>query len=207
MSLCVCLCVPTLKKNHHVLSEVKLKWIVLLNILLLTSTSQKCCYSDTGDNYFTTDFFLSVPPPLPPLSFLPPSKPFHSCRVLVLHKLPGGILNQSPATKGESLWLIAKRRRAHAAHRQTHREAEGGWSLRARKLTPLQKTWQHMRTRRRKGGGGSANLGEACIGHPSYSLSAHYLVINRGAVLKEGGINQLSRVNVLQPHYEPWVAL
>lgn len=56
-------------------------------------------------------------------------------------------------------------------------------------------------------GGGSANLGEACIGHPSYSLSAHYLVINRGAVLKEGGINQLSRVNVLQPHYEPWVAL
>lgn len=57
------------------------------------------------------------------------------------------------------------------------------------------------------GGGGSANLGEACIGHPSYSLSAHYFVINRGAVLKEGGINQLSWVNVLQPHYEPWVAL
>jgi len=26
-------------------------------------------------------------------------------------------------------------------------------------------------------------------------------------VLKEGGINQLSWVNVLQPHYEPWVAL
>lgn len=57
------------------------------------------------------------------------------------------------------------------------------------------------------GGGGSANLGEAGIGHPSSSLSAHYFVINRGAVLKEGGINQLSWVNVLPPHYEPWVAL
>lgn len=152
VSVCVRLCAPTLKTKHHVLSEVKLKWIVVLNILLLTSTSQKCCYSDTGDNYFTTDFFLSAPP-LPLLSFLPPSKPFHSCRVLVLHKLPGGILNQSPATKGESLWLIAKRRRAHAAHRQTHGQAEGGWSLRARKLTPLQKTWQHMRKRRRRKGG------------------------------------------------------
>lgn len=167
----------------------------------------ECCYGDTGDNYFSTDFFLSALPLLPPtpLSFLPPSKPFHSCWVLVLHKLPSGILNQSPATKGESLWLITERR-AHNAHRQTHGEAKGGWSLRARKLTPLQKTWPHMRKRKRRRRG-SANLGEACIGHPSYSLSAHYFVINRGAVLKEGGINQLSWVNVLQPHYEPWVAL
>lgn len=61
-----------------------------------------------------------------------------------------------------------------------------------------------------RGGGGSANLSmesESCISHPSYTLSAHYLVISRGMVLKEGGINQLSWVNVLQPHYEPWVAL
>lgn len=115
-------------------------------------------------------------------------------------------MNQSPATKGESLWLITELR-AHNAHRKTHREAKGGWSLRARKLTPLQKTWHHMRKRGGGGGGGgSANLGEACIGHPSYSLSAHYSAINRGEVLKEEGINQLSWVNVLQPHYEPWVA-
>jgi len=64
----------------------------------------ECCYSDTGDNYFTTDFFLSAFLSL----FLPSSKPFHSCRELVLHKLPSGILNQSPATKGESVWLITK---------------------------------------------------------------------------------------------------
>lgn len=87
-----------------------------------------------------------------------------------------------------------------------HIEDEGEEPL-SEELTPLQKTWQEE-----EGGGGvgSANLGmetESCISHPSCTLSAHYLVISRGMVLKEGRINQLSWVNVLQPHYEPWVAL
>lgn len=146
-----------------------------------------CCYSDAGDNYFTTDLFLSPllplslsPLPLLPLC-LPPPKPFHSCRELVLHKLPGGILNQSPATKGESVWLITEWCAQHAC-RQTHTEEEGEEPL-SEELTPLQKTWLWG------GRGGSANLNmesESCICHPSYTVSAHYVVISRGMDLKVG---------------------
>lgn len=49
-------------------------------------------------------------------------------------------------------------------------------------------------------GGTPASLdmeSESCISHPSHTLSPHYLVISRGMVLKEEGINQLSWVNVL----------
>lgn len=49
-------------------------------------------------------------------------------------------------------------------------------------------------------GGAPASLdmeSESCISHPSHTLSPHYLVISRGMVLKEEGINQLSWVNVL----------
>lgn len=87
----------------------------------------------------------------------------------------------------------------------THTEQEGEGPL-SEELTPLQKTWYEEEEEE----GRSANLNmesESCISHPSYTLSTHYLVISRGMVLKEGGINQLSWVNVLQPHYEPWVAL
>lgn len=118
-------------------------------------------------------------------------------------------MNQSPATKGESLWLITEWR-ACASHtdKRAGRMAEPA-------SEEADTTAENMAAREeedKEGEGfcgveGSANLCEACIGHPSYSLSAHYLVIKRGAVLKEGGINQLSQVNVLQPHYEPWVAL
>lgn len=172
----------------------------------------ECCYSDTRDNYFTTDFFLfAFFLSLSRSLFLPSSKPFHSCRELVLHKLPSGILNQSPATKGESVWLITERRAQHAC-RQTHTEQREGEGPLSKKLTLLQKTWkkEEGRRKRRRGRGRSANLDmrtEVCISHPSYTLSSHYLVISRAMVLKEGGINQLSWVNVLQPHYEPWVTL
>lgn len=97
----------------------------------------ECCYSDTRDNYFTTDFFLYA---LLSLSLLlPSSKPFRSCSELVLHKLPSGILNQSPATKGESVWLITEQCAQHACG-QTHTEREGEGPL-SEELTLLQKTW------------------------------------------------------------------
>lgn len=88
----------------------------------------ECCHSDTGDNYFTTDFFLYAL--LSPSLFLPSSKPFHSCRELVLHKLPRGILNQSPATKGESVWLITEQCTQHALQTNTHRARGRGASNR-----------------------------------------------------------------------------
>lgn len=165
------------KTFHSVLFEVKLKWIVLLNILLLTSTSQNVATvtleiiisPQISSSPLSSSSFSSS---LSPLSLLPPSKPFHSCWVLVLHKLPSGILNQSPATKGESLWLITERR-AHDTHRQTHEEAKGGWSLRARKLTPLQKTWHHMRKGGRWGGGDQPIWVKPVLATPA----THYLLI------------------------------
>ena len=143
----------------------------------------ECCYSDTGDNYFTTDFFLSAFLPLP-LPLHPPllslslfsaflrAPPSHSCRELVLHKLPRwNILNQSPATKGESVWLITKppsaRNNAHA--RRGGRE--GRWALWARSWHHCRKHGRKRRRRRKKRERGvdqPANLGrvKSSISHP-----------------------------------------
>lgn len=75
----------------------------------------------------------------------------------------------------------------------------------------MQKTWREEEEEEEDDEeGGSADVdmeSESCFRHHSCTLSAHYLVISRPVVLKRGGINQLSRVNVLRPRTEPWVAL
>lgn len=150
--------------------SLRWNWNGLCGPILLTSTSQNVATVTLGiiiSPQISSSAFGSLSPSV--CLFLPSSKPFHSCRELVLHKLPSGILNQSPATKGESVWLITERCAQHAC-RQTHREEEGEEPL-SEGLTPLQTTWEE------EGEEGDQAIWGWLVKAVLATLATHYLLI------------------------------